>query len=85
MCPSTEGINTHILPRIKVRLGEHNLNTNPDCPEDFIDSSECADKYKEFGVEMEVTHAYYEPKTLYYDIALIRLTENVTMSREYWW
>ena len=58
-----------------MRLGEHNLRTNPDCDKD----GDCAPKYLSVDVVERVVFKTYK-KNQYHDIALLRLKEEVEFS-----
>ncbi|KAJ3647406.1 hypothetical protein Zmor_019285 [Zophobas morio] len=65
-----------VEPRLRsVRLGEHNLRTNPDCDKD----GDCAPKYLSVDVVERVVFKTYK-KNQYHDIALLRLKEEVEFS-----
>lgn len=53
---------------IAVRLGEHNLLTDPDCDQD-----ECADPVVNISIAETIVHESYTSQTKNDDIALIRL------------
>lgn len=64
--------------RIRVRLGEYNTRTNPDC---VVDNGyqECADSHQDVGVETAIAHPGYNDgsKSRYHDIGLVRLSRPV--------
>lgn len=59
----------------KVRLGEWDLLSDEDC-----DDNLCSDKPIDVAIESHVTHADYDTVNVHYDIALIKLAENVTFT-----
>lgn len=59
-------------PVVMVRLGEHNLQTNPDCPESSIEGVECAPPHQDIPPEEIITHEGFN-KRIQNDISLIRL------------
>ncbi|XP_034236377.1 melanization protease 1-like isoform X2 [Thrips palmi] len=61
-----------------VRLGEHNIETSPDCQYDHAAKSTfCADKAIDYTVEMEIVHEDYNPRNVTNDVLLIRLSTDV--------
>ncbi|XP_031619835.1 serine protease easter-like [Contarinia nasturtii] len=74
-------VSTSILsgysPR-SVRLGEHDLNTDPDCTEDDGET-QCAPHVVDMEFSEIIIHEEYNPSssTQYNDIALIRLSNSV--------
>ncbi|XP_046401602.1 uncharacterized protein LOC124167662 [Ischnura elegans] len=64
-----------------VRLGEHNVETDPDCQE-YGEDSECADPVQRRRVSEAVCHPKYKHQRSYLenDIALIRMHSPVTFS-----
>uniref|UniRef100_A0A0N7ZB48 Peptidase S1 domain-containing protein n=1 Tax=Scylla olivacea TaxID=85551 RepID=A0A0N7ZB48_SCYOL len=65
---------------VKIRLGEHNLATDPDCPTDFIDAKECAASPEDYNPEDVIVHEGYNLTNMRNDISLIRLDRAVTVS-----
>ncbi|XP_068244241.1 phenoloxidase-activating factor 1-like [Palaemon carinicauda] len=66
------------LPLNEIRLGEHNLDTDPDCTD-----AECP-SHQAFKITRSqiISHPNYDTRTLYSDdIALIRLDRKVTFNR----
>ncbi|KAL7024687.1 hypothetical protein ACKWTF_013168 [Chironomus riparius] len=61
----------------KVRLGEWDMRTNPDCQEDF-----CNDRYVEVPVVNILVHPeyYFEGVAQYHDIAILKLGRKVEFS-----
>ncbi|KAF2896091.1 hypothetical protein ILUMI_10089 [Ignelater luminosus] len=57
----------------KVRLGEWNVKTNPDCYDLDLTQPECADEVQTFGIEKEVTHEFYTKRDSSNDIGLLKL------------
>ncbi|KAF2896090.1 hypothetical protein ILUMI_10088 [Ignelater luminosus] len=64
----------------KVRLGEWNIKTDPDCFEHDPNDVECADKVQIFDVEKEISHEYYIRRDSSNDIGLLKLNRVVTYS-----
>ncbi|XP_017077322.1 serine protease grass [Drosophila eugracilis] len=62
-----------IFPRLKVRLGEHDTNSNPDCQGPNI----CSPRSEEYEIQMASRHAYYDESSIKNDIAVIKLTRNI--------
>ncbi|TMW45857.1 hypothetical protein DOY81_009061 [Sarcophaga bullata] len=62
-----------------VRLGEWDIDSNPDCVLDVRNRKECADPPKDVLVEYAIAHPAYEPasKEQFNDIALVRLSKGV--------
>lgn len=63
-----------------VRLGEWDLNLNPDCTEDFRGRTECIDPHLDVLVDYAIPHPSYiaTSKNQFNDIAIIRMMESVT-------
>lgn len=62
-----------------VRLGEHNVKTNPDCQSNGDGTRVCASPVLSVPVERYVVHDKYDgrPGKYAHDIALVRLSRNV--------
>ncbi|KAJ8673115.1 hypothetical protein QAD02_004377 [Eretmocerus hayati] len=56
-----------------VRLGEYNVDTDPDC----ANSSFCADPFRDYPIRQIIRHEYYNPRTVVNDIALIRVRKRI--------
>lgn len=70
-----------LTSRVKVRLGEWNTETNPDC---FgTQPKVCTDKPQDFGVEQAIPHREYVDgsRDRYHDIALIRMNGQAKNTR----
>lgn len=61
---------------IAVRLGEHEIGTNPDCRQ-LGRKRICNPDFEEFGVEKIITHPKYNERKRVNDIALIKLDRDV--------
>ncbi|XP_043642075.1 serine protease grass [Drosophila teissieri] len=61
-----------IQPYLRVRLGEHNTITDPDCQ-----GSVCSPRSEEYGIMKAITHRLYSPHTLVNDIALLKLNRSI--------
>lgn len=61
---------------IRVRLGEHSLNSEKDCSVEGV----CAPNVQDFEVESIIRHPKFDAKTLDYDLGLFRLTEQVNFN-----
>ncbi|KAJ8673114.1 hypothetical protein QAD02_004376 [Eretmocerus hayati] len=59
-----------------VRLGEHNVETDPDCAASF-----CADPYKDYTISHTLVHEYYSDRTVVNDIALIRVRRRIVFTK----
>lgn len=66
-----------------VRLGEYNTDTETDCIQDSETTEVCADDPITVGVEEQIAHEEYRPlsRDQRYDIALLRLSRDVTSTR----
>ncbi|KAG8235457.1 hypothetical protein J437_LFUL014087, partial [Ladona fulva] len=67
--------------QVGIRLGEHNLGTDPDCQQ--ADSGEiCGNPVQDFGIGEVIAHQQYRPESTskLHDIALIRLDRPATYS-----
>ncbi|XP_055588250.1 serine protease grass-like [Uranotaenia lowii] len=71
---------------LKVRLGEYNLDTNPDCD----DEGYCLKPYRDYAIDKRIVHEnFHERKTrsikkhLDYDIGLVRLKSKADTSMEH--
>lgn len=73
--------------RKKVRLGEHDKRTSPDCRLHPTDDKRkvCAAPHREVAVEQEIIHPGYQHgvKLFEHDIALLRLSRDVDFSRKF--
>ncbi|XP_068155969.1 phenoloxidase-activating factor 3 [Drosophila tropicalis] len=63
---------------IGVRLGEHDLNSNPDCKVLGGRFRECSPVYEDFGIEKIQPHPGYVHGSIKYDIALIKLDRSAS-------
>lgn len=79
----------HCLKRIPpefklvgVRLGEYQLDTDPDCENSEPGMEYCADKPVDFELEEQIAHEQYVSDSLdqHHDIALLRLSKPVDTS-----
>nr|XP_034178036.1 CLIP domain-containing serine protease 2-like [Osmia lignaria] len=61
----------------KVRLGEYDTRTNPDCIKDKANSKVCADDAITAGIEKQIVHEKYTNDDEKYDIALLRLDRDI--------
>lgn len=68
--------------RIAVRLGEHDLGTDPDCRQ-LGRKKVCNPVIEEFGVEKIITHPRYNERKRVNDIALIKLDRDVEFKSIY--
>lgn len=59
-----------------VRVGEHDLRTDPDC-EGPSDDRQCRAAYQDIPMERAIFHPEYNGQTYYNDIALIRLARPI--------
>jgi secreted trypsin-like serine protease len=59
-----------------VRLGEYNLDDNPDCIQE-LDEEDCADPPMDFPVARKFVHPRYEPRSQnhHHDIAILKLRQ----------
>ncbi|KAH0947924.1 hypothetical protein HN011_012040 [Eciton burchellii] len=66
-----------------VRLGEYDTDTDRDCLSDGNGGETCTDDPITVGVEEQIAHEQYQPQSREqrYDIALLRLSHNVTFSK----
>lgn len=72
--------NVSDLRLIGVRLGEHNLSTDPDCDKDADGMVVvCAERYQDFGIESTHFHPNYSRLEFRNDIALLRLNGNANL------
>ncbi|XP_033226883.1 CLIP domain-containing serine protease 2-like [Belonocnema kinseyi] len=63
------------LTVVRVRLGEHNSDTNPDCENGY-----CAEPVQDFKPENIIAHKDYNKTPFKDDIAIIRLNEPVVFN-----
>ncbi|XP_065372231.1 transmembrane protease serine 9-like [Calliphora vicina] len=77
---ATHCVNKGIYPVIGVRLGEHDLSTNPDCRRKGR-KNVCSPVVEDFGVEKIITHPKYNERRRINDIALVKLDRNVDFKR----
>lgn len=61
---------------VRVRLGEWDLEGNPDCNEENV----CNDKPLDVALESHVVHEDYDSKNLHNDVALIKLAKTITFT-----
>lgn len=66
--------------RFSVRLGEHRISSKIDCA-DPLDSETCSEA-RDIKVEDVIPHEKYNKSTRVNDIALIRLSEEVEVTKE---
>lgn len=68
------------MVRQSVRLGEHNIDSDPDC--DPINAADCADSPVDIKVERVIVHPAYRTGTAdeYNDISLLRLSRDAPLS-----
>lgn len=59
-----------------IRLGDYNINTDPDCTEDL-----CADHVKDFTPAQVLVHKHYGSPPNRNDIALIKLNQSVEYTK----
>jgi hypothetical protein len=65
----------------KVRLGEWDKRTNPDCQE-FLNEKMCNDPHVEIGIAKIITHPkFVSTNTIYHDIALLKLERDVEYTK----
>ncbi|KAF2897103.1 hypothetical protein ILUMI_09084, partial [Ignelater luminosus] len=64
------------LKLIGVRVGEHTINTDPDCEERFGDRY-CATSVQDIDIAEVIPHPMFRSKTLENDIGLIRLANRM--------
>ncbi|KAF2896511.1 hypothetical protein ILUMI_09660 [Ignelater luminosus] len=69
-------ITSPTLQLISVRVGEHTINTDPDC-EDGFGNRYCADPVQDFEVAEVIPHPEFDSKTFENDIGLIRLAHRI--------
>ncbi|XP_055585393.1 uncharacterized protein LOC129738228 [Uranotaenia lowii] len=62
----------------RVRLGEYNLNSNPDCDNE----GRCLKPYKEYKIAKQIPHENFNKKTADYDIGLVLLEGSADISME---
>ncbi|XP_037947122.1 serine protease grass-like [Teleopsis dalmanni] len=65
---------------VGVRLGEHDMNTDPDCEKrgrKFV----CMPPVVEYGVEKIISHPDYKRRTLVNDVAIIKLNRDVEFNK----
>ncbi|XP_017083570.2 spaetzle-processing enzyme-like [Drosophila eugracilis] len=83
-CVIGENIKKHKLDLVGVRLGEHDLSTNPDCQKGANGKRHCVSPHLDIHLEEIIIHKYYatEDGKHYNDIALLRLLLPVTYTKE---
>ncbi|KAF2897100.1 hypothetical protein ILUMI_09081 [Ignelater luminosus] len=64
------------LQLVSVRVGEHTINTDPDC-EEVSGNRYCADPVQDIDIAEVIPHPRYDSKTLENDIGLIRLASRI--------
>uniref|UniRef100_T1D4G1 Putative transmembrane protease n=1 Tax=Psorophora albipes TaxID=869069 RepID=T1D4G1_9DIPT len=64
----------------RIRLGEWDLLSNPDCKKENGEEEDCNDPPLDVGIEKMIKHEGYDNVTLINDIALIKLNESVTFT-----
>ncbi|XP_037805319.1 serine protease grass-like [Lucilia sericata] len=77
---ATHCVNKGIYPAIGVRLGEHDLSTNPDCRQKGR-KKVCSPVVEDFGIEKIITHPRYNERRRINDIALIKLDRKVDFKK----
>lgn len=68
-----------------MRLGEHNLLTDPDCELNDDDEEECVGPAQNVAVESFVFHPQYSRTAVHHDIGLIRLAEEANLAYGNFW
>lgn len=63
---------------MSVRLGEHNLKTDPDC-HDVDGTVECADPVQDIDIAEAIPHDQFNQPAFANDIALVRLVHDANM------
>jgi hypothetical protein len=64
-----------------VRLGEWDLDTDPDCYRENEDEKEiCAPKHIDIEIAKTIVHPLYNHTNKNHDIALLKLVQNVTFN-----
>ncbi|XP_055847601.1 serine protease easter-like [Episyrphus balteatus] len=61
----------------RVRLGEWDTSTNPDCEVDTRGFEDCADPHVDVTIEQVIPHEKFLKSNRFHDIGLIRLSRNV--------
>ncbi|XP_055847604.1 serine protease easter-like isoform X2 [Episyrphus balteatus] len=61
----------------RVRLGEWDTSTNPDCEVDTRGIEECADPHVDVTIEQVIPHEKFLKSNRFHDIGLIRLSRNI--------
>ncbi|EDV55875.1 serine protease grass [Drosophila erecta] len=61
-----------VVPDLRVRLGEHNLNSDPDCQ-----GQNCSPRSEEYGIMKAITHRSYYQGTIAHDIGLLKLNRSI--------
>ncbi|XP_071450627.1 CLIP domain-containing serine protease B4-like [Hetaerina americana] len=66
---------------IGVRLGEHDIDTDPDC-KTYADGNVCGDPVQDFNIEEVIAHPQYqsESRDKHHDIALLRLDRDAPIT-----
>ncbi|XP_016985383.1 serine protease 7 [Drosophila rhopaloa] len=64
-----------ILTNLKVRLGEHDITTNPDC-RGLI----CNPKSEEYDIEVATKHRHFNNITMPHDIGLLKLNRSINFN-----
>lgn len=65
-----------------VRLGEWDIDHDPDCEVDILGNRDCAPSHQDILIESYIVHENYDPTSIdqFYDISLIRLQRSVVYS-----
>ncbi|KAJ3647414.1 hypothetical protein Zmor_019293 [Zophobas morio] len=80
-CVHPKRMSAASLTLVGVRLGEHNIDTNPDCIRSKFGGEDCALEPVDFEIEEQIVHEDYSVDiNNRNDISLLRLKQNVTFT-----
>jgi len=64
-----------ILQLRMVRLGEHDIRTDPDCQ-----GHNCCPRSEEYGIDVAAKHGLYNNDSLLHDIGLVKVNRTINFN-----
>nr|XP_016940452.2 serine protease grass isoform X2 [Drosophila suzukii] len=60
---------------LMVRLGEHDIRTDPDCQ-----GHNCSPRFEEYGIDVAAKHGFYNNDSLLHDIGLVKVNRTINFN-----